>query len=237
MFSETPELYDAIYQSFKDYRAEAESVAKLLGKLAPSARTMLDVACGTGEHARYLQADHDYVVHGLDIEPAFVELARAKLPSARFWLGDMTSFDLGARFDVILCLFSSIGYLCEVTKVEEALRCFRQHLEPGGLVLVEPWFTPESWNPGKVYVHLVESDGLHVIRMSHSTVVGRVSILDFQYLIGSPEGIVHEVERHSLGLFTRGEMSKCFAQAGFEKVEYDPEGLTGRGLYIARAGR
>jgi len=237
MFAETPELYDLIYQSFKDYPAEAQAVAQLLSKLAPSAQTVLDVACGTGEHARHLQAEHGYVVHGLDIEPAFVELARAKLPDSQFWEGDMTNFDLGVRFDAILCLFSSIGYLCDLEKVEMALRRFRQHLEPGGLVMVEPWFTPESWNPGKVFVQKVESAGLHVIRMSYSSLDGRVSKLDFHYLIGSTEGIEHRVEHHTLGLFTREEMSECFAVAGYEDVEYDPEGLTGRGLYIARASR
>jgi SAM-dependent methyltransferase len=237
MFAETPELHDLIYESFKDYPAEAQAVAQLLRKLAPSAKTVLDVACGTWEHARHLQAEHGYVVHGLDIEPAFVELARAKLPNSQFWEGDMTSFDLGVRFDAILCLFSSIGYLCDLKKVELALSRFREHLEPDGLVMVEPWFTPESWNPGRVFVHTAEADGLHVIRMSNSGLEGRVSKLDFHYLIGSTEGIEHRVEHHALGLFTREEMSVCFAAAGYGDVQYDPEGLTGRGLYIARASR
>lgn len=236
MFSEAPELYDLIYQSFKDYRAEADNVARLLRRLAPSARTVLDVACGTGEHVRHLHEEHGYIVGGLDLEPAFVELARAKVPASRFWEGDMASFDLETRFDAILCLFSSIGYLCDLERVTQALRCFRQHLQPHGLVLVEPWFTPESWSEGRVFVHAAESDGAHVLRMSHSTVVGRVSNLDFHYLIGTESGIEHKIERHALALFTKEEMCECFERAGYQELEYDPEGLTGRGMYTARAG-
>lgn len=235
MFSETPELYDAIYGSFKDYEAESRAIADLIERWAPGARTVLDVACGTGGHALHLRSDHGYVVHGIDIEPAFVALARAKVPDARFSEGDMTRFDLGLRFDVVLCLFSSIGYLCDLARVVRAFRRFRAHLEPGGVTLVEPWLTPEAWIPGRVYVHSGEVGERRVVRMSHSTVDGRISRLAFHYLIGGPEGIEHRVEDHALGLFTREEMLEAFGRAGFGAVELDPEGLTGRGLYIARA--
>jgi len=234
MFSKTAELYDLIYRSFKDYDREARSIAELLQRLVPGAKTILDVGCGTGEHALRLQRDHGYTVHGLDAEPEFVLLARAKVPSARFSLGDMTAFDLGSRFDAVLCLFSSIGYLCEIERVEEALCRFRAHLNPGGVALVEPWFEPEAWRPGTVSVQSVEGEGRRVVRMSLSSVEGRISKIRFHYLVGSPEGIDHRVEEHALGLFTREEMSEAFARAGFADVEFDPEGLIGRGLYIAR---
>jgi len=70
--------------------------------------------------------------------------------------------------------------------------------------------------------------------MSHSTVEGHVSKLLFHYLIGGPDGIEHRVEHHALGLFTREEMTQAFARTGFSDVQYDPDGLTGRGLYLAR---
>lgn len=234
MFSQAPELYDLIYGSFKDYKGECERIAGMLHSAVPEARTVLDVACGTGEHARYLTLEHGYTVSGLDIEPAFVELARGKLPDATFWQGDMADFDLGIRFDAVLCLFSSIGYLCTIEGVERALRCFLRHLEPGGAVVVEPWFEPGAWTPGRVYLHTGESGDVRTVRMSHSTVVGRVSTLEFHYLIGSADGIEHRTESHDLGLFTRAEMVECFRRAGFDDVDFDPEGLTGRGMYVAR---
>jgi SAM-dependent methyltransferase len=234
MFSEAPELYDAIYGAFKDYDAEAERVAQLLHEVAPNARRLLDVGCGTGEHALRLHSQHGYQVGGLDIEPAFVELARAKLPSAEFWQGDMADFDLGVQFDAIVCLFSSIGYLTDLAAVERAARCFLKHLSPGGVALVEPWFSPEAWTPGRVHVHTGETPNGRIVRMSHSTVEGRVSKLEFHYLIGASGGIEHRVEHHDLGLFTTAELSQAFDRAGFRSVDHDPEGLTGRGLLIAR---
>ena len=111
MFSRTPELYDVIDSSLKDYTAEATQLAGILHDVAPSAHDLLDVACGTGEHARLLRTEHGYAVDGLDIELRFVELAAAKLPGAHVWQGDMTSFEVPGRYDAILCLFSSIGYV------------------------------------------------------------------------------------------------------------------------------
>jgi len=236
MFSEAPELYDLIYGSFKDYDDEAESIAQVLKRLAPTAKVILDVGCGTGEHARHLQTEHGYIVHGLDIQPAFLEVARVKLPDSQFWEADMADFDLGVRFDVILCLFSSIGYLCEVDRVEQALRCFQRHLHPDGVLVVEPWFAPGSWNPGKVYVQSAESesDGLHVVRMSHSSIEGRISKLEFHYLVGRPGGVDYRVEHHELGLFTTAELTACFERAGLDDVSYEPDGLIGRGMFVAR---
>jgi ubiquinone/menaquinone biosynthesis C-methylase UbiE len=57
MFTESPELYDAIYK-FKNYRGEAQHVAASIHHANPDARSILDVACGTGEHALWLAADH-----------------------------------------------------------------------------------------------------------------------------------------------------------------------------------
>jgi len=235
MFSEAPELYDAIYGAFKDYDAEAERVAQLLQEVAPNARQILDVGCGTGEHALRLHSRHGYEVGGLDIEPAFIDLARAKLPSAEFWRGDMADFDLGVQFDAIVCLFSSIGYLTDLSAVERAARCFLKHLSPGGVALVEPWFPPDAWTRGRVYVHTGETSAGHIVRMSHSTVEGRVSRLEFHYLIGTSDGIEHRVEYHDLGLFTAAELRRAFEHAGFASTSHDPEGLTGRGLLVAKS--
>ena len=60
-----------------------------------------------------------------------------------------------------------------------------------------------------------------------------MAILDFHYLVGTPQGVTHFTERHELGLFTIEEMLGAFQQADLD-VKYEPEGLTGRGLYIAR---
>ncbi len=85
MFSESSELYDLIYASFKDYSQEARDIVALLRRVHPHCRSILDVACGTREHARLLAAEHGLRVDGLDLDPALVRIASAKHPAGQFY--------------------------------------------------------------------------------------------------------------------------------------------------------
>jgi SAM-dependent methyltransferase len=236
MFSETAQYYDLIYDQFRDYAEDVARVGELLRRLAPEAETILDVGCGTGRHAQALTEEHAYRVDGLDIEPAFVEIAQGRCPDGRFSVGDMADFDLGRRYDVLLCLFSSIGYVKTKERLESAARCFRRHLMPGGIAVIEAWMTPDAFTAGKVYLVSAEKDGLKISRMNSSRAQGGVSILDFHYLIGTPEGVRHLQETHELALFSEAEMRDGLGKAGLELLEYDPRGMTGRGLYVLCRG-
>ena len=108
MFSRSAHLYDAVY-AFKDYAAEVERLRQVIDARVPSARTLLDVACGTGMHLAELR--RWYEVEGLDLDPQLLAFARERLPDVPLHEGDMTAFDLGREFDVVTCLFSSIAYV------------------------------------------------------------------------------------------------------------------------------
>jgi len=231
MFSKSAQYYDELYGELgKDYSAEANKAHKLIQKYKKSkGKRLLDVACGTGIHAGHLSKY--YKVDGLDLDAKMLSVARKKHPKIRFMQGDMTSFDLGRQFDVITCLFSSIGYVKTKSKLDKAIRTMNKHLLPGGVLLVEPWFTPEQWHPGRVFTLQIDEPDLKIVRMSHSGQRGKITILEFQYLIGKPKGIEHNNEIHELGLFTHTEYLNAFKAAGL-KVIHDRKGLDGRGLYI-----
>ena len=233
MFTESAPYYALFYGQIKDYAAETQALATLIYDIHPSATTVLDVGCGPGDHAHLLAADHGFAVDGIDVSPAFVQQARERHPEGSFWTADMVDFDLGRRYDVVLCLFSAIGYVKTLENVTRTLRSFRRHLAPGGIVIVEPWFTPDAWQPGAIYCKTVETDDLTLCRMSHSDRDGRLSILQFEYLLGQSDGIRRFSERHELGLFTVEEMTACFDEAGIS-VTHRADGLTDRGLYVGR---
>jgi len=232
MFDASADYYDLLYSTFKNYAAEAAAIAALLRRLNPACRTVLDVACGTGEHVKRLAAD-GFEVDGLDLSPAFVAIARAKHPAGRFFVADMTDFHVPHRYDAVLCLFSSIGYVKTLGRVEAALRCFREHFAPGGFVVVEPWFPPGVLDTTRVFRNTAESDGVRIERAAHNEVDGRLSRLHFDYHITDATGTRHASEVHELGLFTTDEMLAAFRGAGLD-VEHDPLGLGERGLFVAR---
>ncbi|HEV2171712.1 MAG TPA: class I SAM-dependent methyltransferase [Candidatus Binatus sp.] len=230
MFVESSELYDAIYH-FKNYARECEVLRAIIAVAAPGARTILDVACGTGEHDKFLKAH--YSVDGIDLNENYLAAARAKNPAGRYMRADMTDFDLSKSYDAVICLFSAIGYLKTVDRVNSAISCMARHVKPGGVLIVEPWLTPADWNVGVSFIHAGEIGAHKVCRMSYSGREGNLSIIDLHYLRSTDGGIEHHSERLELGLLTRDEMTRAFDAAKMD-VRYDSEGLMGRGLYIAR---
>jgi len=230
VFTRSAGIYDAVY-SFKDYPAEAARLHALIEERTPAAASLLDVACGTGKHLELLR--RWYEVAGIDLDPDLLGIARERLPDVRLELADMTGFDLGRRFDVVTCLFSSVGYVGTVERLDAAVAAMAAHLEPGGTLIVEPWLEPEAWVVDRPSLLSVDEPDLKIARMTLSGREGRLAIMSFEYLVGTPEGIESFSERHEAALFTDEEYRAAFAAAGLA-VEHDREGLIGRGLYIGR---
>jgi SAM-dependent methyltransferase len=231
VFSRSARLYDAVYSSIRDYPREAAELDRLIQERRPGARTLLDVACGTGAHLEHLTG---YEVEGLDLDPEMLAVARERLPNVRFHQGDMAAFDLGKRFDAVVCMFSSIGYVKTEDRLHSAIASMARHLAPGGLLVVEPWLTPEAWVDGHVSGAFVDEPELKIARMGLPQREGTVSVLDLEYLVATPHGVERFSERHELGLFTVEQYLEAFRAAALE-ADHDPEGPMGRGLYIATA--
>ena len=229
MFSKSAYLYDAVY-SAKDYAGEARRLKAIIAEYKRSpGNTMLDVACGTGGHVPYLR--DVFVYEGLDLDPQMLAVARERYPGAVFHQGDMVNFDLGRQFDVVTCLFSSIGYVATPPRLEQAVATMARHLLPGGVLFVGPFFAPGAWHVGQPHAIFADLPDLKIARMNVSGRRDNIALLDFHYLVATPDGVEHFTEHHELGLFTDEEYRRAFALAGLD-LAYDAEGLIGRGLYI-----
>jgi SAM-dependent methyltransferase len=229
MFSMSAHLYDAIY-SGKDYAGEARRLKACIAEHKRSlGNAMLDVACGTGRHVPYLRDVFAY--EGLDLDPQMLAIARERNPGIAFHQGDMVNFDLGRQFDVVTCLFSSIAYARVAAKLEQAVATMARHLLPGGVLYVGPFFAPDAWIVGQTSAIFVDQPNLKIARMNVSGRRDDVALLDFHYLVATPDGVDHFTEHHELGLFTDAEYRHAFTAAGLA-VAYDAEGLIGRGAYI-----
>jgi SAM-dependent methyltransferase len=232
MFSESAAWYDHFYGG-KDYAAEAQRITELIRRRRPGARTLLDVACGTGRHLEQLR--RDFACEGLDLDDGLLAVARRRLPGMRLTRADMADFDLGRRFDAVTCLFSSVGYLATVERLRAAVSAMARHLEPGGVLVVEPWILPEAWiEGGTTTVEVVEDGNRKLVRVIASSREGAMSVLRVHYAVAADGDVVSADERHELRLFTHDEYAAAFFAAGLD-TSWDPEGLIGRGLLIGVA--
>ena len=229
MYTKSARFYDAIY-AWKDYAGESEQLHAFIQQYKQSSgANLLDVACGTGGHIPYLRSH--YQIQGLDLDENMLAIARERFPNIEFHRDDMADFDLDQTFDVVTCLFSAIGYVKTEGRLQQAIHSMADHLLPGGVLIVEPWLSPEEWKPGSLHGLNVEEPDLRISRMNINEVDGHISIVDFHYMMGTSEGIHYFTERHELGLFTSETYLDAFQRAGLN-VSYDPEGLMGRGLVI-----
>ncbi len=231
-YQKSAAYYDAIYH-FKDYARESEVLHGLIQQHKRSTgNRLLEVACGTGAHLAYLQKH--YHAEALDLSEDMLMVARQKFPEVCFHQGDMRDFDLQRRFDVVMCLFSSIGYMQTLADLRAAIANMGRHLVDSGVLLIEPWFSPEQFRPNTLHGGLMaDTATLKVCRMSVSRVKDRLSIMEMHHLVGTLDGVEHFIERHEMGLFTAEEYRQAFTEAGLT-VQFDPQGLDGRGLYIGQ---
>jgi ubiquinone/menaquinone biosynthesis C-methylase UbiE len=227
MFTKSANYYDAIYH-FKDYTAASQLLHECIVEHAPNAKTLLDVACGTAKHLEALQKF--YHVEGLDINSELLKTARQRCPEVTFHEGNMITFRLDRKYDVVACLFSSIAYVKVVENLYKTVATMAYHLSPGGLLFIEPWFSPETYWVRNITANHVNQPELKITWMYTSERQGHLAILDINYLVGTPDGVDYFKERHELGLFTHEEYLEAFRDAGLEVV-YDSKGLFGRGMY------
>ncbi len=229
MFEESFAIYEAVY-AFKDYQDESERLnVKVRQHKQSDGNKLLDVACGTGGHIAHFRGE--YEVEGLDLNPGMLAVARSHHPEVTFHQADMVDFNLETRFDVVVCLFSSIGYLKTLDRLGQAVECMSRHLQPGGVLVIEPWFSPSTYHPGNPHALYIDEPDLKIARMVISEEIDGLAVLDFHYLVADDDGIRYFTERHELGLFTHEQYIQALEASGLQ-VTHDPEGLMGRGMYI-----
>ena len=231
MSEDAARWYDALY-AFKDYAAESARLCELIRTRRRGAETLLDVGCGTGSHVRCLVENHHLAVTGVDVDEPSLAIARAKVPLATFIRADMVDLRLGRRFDAVVTLFGAIGYLRTIERVGESFRRLREHLSPGGVVVVEPFLTPDEFRAGRVVVQRGTSKEGTVERRCTTQLDGAIARLQFDYRIEERGEARTFSETHELGLFSRAEVESALAACGLE-CELVPEGLFGRGLWLA----
>ncbi|MGA9754625.1 MAG: class I SAM-dependent methyltransferase [Desulfobaccales bacterium] len=144
------ELYDQFYRD-KDYEAECDLLEEVFRRYGNgSVRSILDLGCGTGNHAFPL-ARRGYRVTGVDRSLEMLAGARQKAeffpkgPSGHlpaFHQGDVRTFALGRKFDAVLMMFAVLSYQLSNEEVLAALAGVRRHLCPGGLFVADVWYGP-----------------------------------------------------------------------------------------------
>lgn len=232
-FSAIAAYYDDLYVDPERYKAEAVKVKSLIKTYGLSGgNDLLDLACGTGGHVPYWL--DDYRVTGLDFSPEMIARARRKFPEIEFILGDMVDFSLSRRYDALVCLYGSIGFVRTLKKLNKALLSFSAHLKKGGVLCLTPWSTKEEFKP-KIIVDAVKQPHVRIARMENVRLKapGLIEVV-FHHLIGRDGKVTYYTQSLEVGLFSRQQYSNAINKAGLELLEYYGGPDMPMGAFIAR---
>jgi len=230
VFNKSQAFYEAINARGKDYAAEAAWLRAAIGVANPGARRILDVACGTGAHLRFMHSSFD--VAGEDVDPTMIQIATERLPGVPFRVGRMQDLSVDRPFDVVMCLFGSIAYLADEAELRSTLVRFTNALNPGGLAIIEPWIGPEEWRDDTIEASFVDQPQLKIARIGASERYGTTSVTRYEYLVGEPAGMSGFSETHVQQLFSDAQYRAAFEAAGL-KPRSERSDLFPHGLYIA----
>ncbi|HXO42993.1 MAG TPA: class I SAM-dependent methyltransferase [Thermoanaerobaculia bacterium] len=237
LYDQLSPYYDLIYAA-KDYEGEARYQVQLIEKYKRSSgRDLLEMACGTGRYLEFFA--RGFTCTGLDLNPAMLRIARKRVKQARLVQGDMLTMKLGKQFDVVACLFSSIGYVRGSRNLRKAIRNFADHLKPGGVMLISPWISKEDYNVGMPHLDTYESKDIKIARAVVSRLRGRdVSLINFNWMIAERNKPVQHVDDdiHELTMHSHEEFMAAMSEAGL-RGRLIRGRKAGRGLYVGVKSR
>lgn len=221
------ELYDLIYAE-KPYAEESAFIHRSIQAYRPDAMKMLELACGTGTHSLLLEK-YGYQIIATDYSPDMLARARDKARKENspvdFRLQDMRTLDLSERpFDVIICLFDSIGYVATNDNIFQVLKKIHRHLSQDGLFLFEFWHAGamlRHYEPLRVrrfYTPQAEIERISETRISHSEQLCHVSYTINELNKDGTYQTIVETQRNRF--FLVQEMSFFLDQAGLFPLKW-----------------
>ncbi len=220
------ELYDAFCEGRRDL--------SFYLPLVMSAKSVLDVGCGTGELLRRArQAGHTGRLCGLDPADAMLNVARRR-PDIEWILGDLGSVSFDDEFDLAVMTGHAFQVFLEDEELRASLAAIRSALgEQGRFVfetrnpLVREW---ESWQPSEIV-----QDGI-VVRMASDVGTLVADRLSFSSVYTSPIWDEPQVSHSTLRFLDLDSLAACLTDAGLTIEEqfgdWDRQPLTDASVEI-----
>lgn len=189
---------------------------------------ILDVACGTFALDLPL-LKRGYRVTGRDRSQEMIRVVRRNLQeagrTADVGVGDMRTLGLDRTFDAVLCLGTAFNYLTAPRDVESAMRNFRRHLRPGGILVLD-LTNFDAWigKPQNVRaeVDYTDPDGtrIAIFAMNEQILAERMHIARFLTVVQRSRRFDVGFSEAPLRMWSRQELTGRLGRSGFRAVEW-----------------
>lgn len=219
VFDAYSSYYNLLYKD-KDYQAEADYIASLLGN---NVKTVFEMGCGTGKHASLLMKK-GYDVFGID--QSLTMLKQAKELGVDCDLGDVRYYDCKRKFDAVISLFHVASYQNTDEDVNKYFQTAKKHLKPQGKFIFDVWHKDAVLTqlPEK-RVKKMEDDEVRVVRYCEPKHFPEKDIVEVNYHIEilnkkqTSDIYIYIDECHSMRYFSCEEIERFAHKAGFKIVD------------------
>jgi len=220
MYNNLAKYTDLLY-SEKDYKKETDFILRRIKENKINGKIVIDVACGSGNHSKLLQKN-GYKIFGVDLNRGMLKLAQKNIPNIKLYEQDMRKLNLGFKGDVLICMFNSINYNMGYGDLKTTLKNFNEHLNNGGIVVFDTFFTKNGWKEGLFGVKKLSTPNLDIARVFKSTSKNNIGRTEQTYIIyeNGKKKILEDV--NTIYLFEEAKIKKLMNESGFKtKVYYD----------------
>ncbi|HEY7470119.1 MAG TPA: class I SAM-dependent methyltransferase [Acidimicrobiia bacterium] len=217
-----PRMYDDLAVWFplitpvEDYREESAFIAGLFGRAQIPVLEVLELGSGGGHVASHLS--DRFAMTLVDISPQMLAVSQQLNPGCNHIEGDMRDVRLGRQFDAVL-IHDAVMYMTSEDDLMAAMATAFAHCRPGGITIIAPDFTLESYEPTASHEGTDDASGRGVRFLEWvwdpdpSDTQVRV---DYVYALRDETGQVEVVhDPHQVGLFPRATWLSLLESAGF----------------------
>jgi trans-aconitate methyltransferase len=196
--------------------------------------SLLELGSGGGNNAFYMKKAFREVVLS-DLSENMLAVSRRLNPDCEHQAGDLRTLRLGRQFEVVF-VHDAIDYMTSPQDLQQAIATVFLHCKPGGLAILVPDTTRETFEDGAADQGGSDGEGRSVrfLEWDYDPDPSDTHYLT-QYVFvlqvtGEAVRVAHE--EHHLGLFSREEWLGFLRAAGFQAQDVVDE--YGRHVFLGR---
>ncbi|GIG00378.1 class I SAM-dependent methyltransferase [Catellatospora citrea] len=220
-----------------DYAEEAAFAAQLLRSASIPVREVLELGSGGGHNAVHLREHFEMTLSDLSAE--MLDVSRRLNPDCAHHVGDMRTLRLGRAFDAVF-LHDAVSYMTTEDDLRQAIATAYAHCRPGGVAVLLPDETTQTYEPGADHGGVDGPDGRGVRFLEWSwdpDPADSWTVTEYAFLLRDADGSVRTThETHRTGVFAREVWLRLLTEAGFTPqlvIEQTTEDRTPRDCFVA----
>ena len=213
--------YDLFYKD-KDYETESKCVLQKLIDNKVAGKSLLELGCGTGKHARIF-SQFGYKILGIEKSFSMINSAK-KMENFECIQGDIRKIKLKENFDSVVSLFHVISYQTTNEDIVAVFKTAYDNLKENGLFIFDIWYAPAVIHlKPEIRIKKIKTETNTITRIAEPELLVNRNQVNVKYTFYDFNFISNKLkiseETHPMRYFTIPEIQYFANTSGFSVIE------------------